>query len=253
MLHLHVRDREGRHLLDAEAYREATAAVRAAAGNDLIVQVTTEAAGLYEPAEQMAVVRELRPEAVSVALKEIIPDPEHEADGAEFLSWLYRKGVMVQYIIYSGQGVTRFQELCRRGIVPGDRHFVIFVLGRYSMGQTSVPTDLLPFLTVHERSQPWAVCAFGRWENAVAMTAMALGGHCRVGFENNLLLSDGSRAADNAALVAQVVAGADNIGRPIADGAAAREFLMGNSTTEGLHRSGAGITMPASASLAYGR
>ena len=31
--------------------------------------------------------------------------------------------------------------------------------------------------------------------------AMQRGGHCRVGFENNLLMSDGSQAEDNAALV----------------------------------------------------
>jgi len=64
IIHLHVRDRDGRHLLDADAYREAIAAVRRAAGDEIIIQVTTEAAGRYAPETQRAVMRELHPEAL---------------------------------------------------------------------------------------------------------------------------------------------------------------------------------------------
>jgi uncharacterized protein (DUF849 family) len=71
------------------------------------------------------------------------------------------------------------------------------------------------------------VCAFGAREGACALTAAALGGHVRIGFENNLHLSDGSLAPDNAALVAETVSGAAFLGRGPADGAAARETLWG--------------------------
>ena len=67
ILHLHVRDEQGHHTLDADRYREAIAAIDDRVGSDLIVQVTTEAVGRYQPAEQIQVVRELRPEAVSLA------------------------------------------------------------------------------------------------------------------------------------------------------------------------------------------
>ena len=49
MLHLHVRDAEGRHVLDAGLYRETIAAVRCAAGADFLIQITTEAVGRYAP------------------------------------------------------------------------------------------------------------------------------------------------------------------------------------------------------------
>lgn len=65
MIHVHVRDAQGRHLLDADAYRALTAAIRAEVGERLVVQITSEAAGRYEAPEQMAVVRAARPEAVS--------------------------------------------------------------------------------------------------------------------------------------------------------------------------------------------
>ena len=48
------------------------------------------------------------------------------------------------------------------------------------------------------------------------MTAAALGGHVRVGFENNLFLPDGATAPDNAALVRLAARGARLIGRPLA-------------------------------------
>lgn len=100
------------------------------------------------------------------------------------------------------------------------------MLGRYSAGQTSSPADLLPYLQAWQEGggrQPWAMCAFGAQEHRCAMAAAALGGHVRVGFENNLLLRDGSPAPDNAALVRQAAEGARMLGRPLASATELRE------------------------------
>ena len=48
MIHAHVRDRDGGHLLDADAYREATKAIRDAVGERLVIQITSEAVGRYQ-------------------------------------------------------------------------------------------------------------------------------------------------------------------------------------------------------------
>jgi uncharacterized protein (DUF849 family) len=76
MLHLHVRDVEGGHTLDADAYRAAMAAVGGEVGQRMVVQVTTEAVGRFTPEAQMAAVRALKPEAVSLAVRELIPGVE---------------------------------------------------------------------------------------------------------------------------------------------------------------------------------
>lgn len=225
MLHLHVRDSEGRHLLDAHAYREATAAVRKAVGERLVIQITTEAAKRYAPEQQMAVAREVKPEAVSVALREIIPDAEAETRGAEFFAWLHQEKIMPQIILYSPEDLRRYLELRERGVLPQGKDFLLFVLGRYSAGQTSEPADLLPFLAAHDGTTPWSLCAFGPKENACVLSAAALGGHARVGFENNLLLPGGETAPDNAALVRLAVRGAALIGRPLADADAVRRLF----------------------------
>ena len=65
-----------------------------------------------------------------------------------------------------------------------------------------MPRDLLPFLAPDmPRFHSWSVCAFGRRETACVTAAALLGGHGRVGFENNFSLPDGARAASNADLV----------------------------------------------------
>ena len=226
MIHLHVRDGDGRHSLDPDAYRSTLTALRREVGDGMIAQVTSEAGGRYEAAEQMAMVRALRPEAVSLALREIVPDEAGEGEAAAFLAWLAAERILPQYTLYSDGDVARYRDLRQRGIIPGERHFLLFVLGRYTEAQTSEPRDLVPFIGEHgDDPSPWGVCAFGAAECACVLTAAALGGHVRVGFENNLFLSDGSRAPDNAALVAQAASGAALIGRALADPSAARDML----------------------------
>ena len=170
MIHLHVRDPEGGHSLDVEAYRAAIAAVRTAVGRDLIVQVTSEAVGIYSPEEQMRMVRDLKPEAVSLAVREIVPDAASEGAAAEFLAWVAAAGILPQYILYSEEDLRRFDDLIDRGIVPGERQVVLFVLGRYTKGQTSEPRELMPFLAANARDHLWSVCAFGPRETACAVS-----------------------------------------------------------------------------------
>ena len=49
MIHLHVRDADQKHSLDAGAYADAIAAVRRETGDAMIIQMTTEAVGVYQP------------------------------------------------------------------------------------------------------------------------------------------------------------------------------------------------------------
>jgi len=229
MIHLHVRDRDGRHTLDADAYRAAIAAIRREVGDGLLIQATTEAVGIYAPAQQMAAMRDLRPEAFSAAVRELVPDTAAEPDAARFLAGQAEAGALIQYILYDADDVRRFDDLLARGVVPGQGASVLFVLGRYSAGQQSDPRDLLPFLAAWTRPLPFAVCAFGRREAACVAAAAAFGGHGRVGFENNLLLADGGVAPDNAALVRQAADLAPLLGRPLATAEQARA-LFGAST-----------------------
>jgi uncharacterized protein (DUF849 family) len=218
MMHVHVRDRDGRHLLDADAYRVAIAAIGKAAGDRLLVQVTSEALGIYGRDEQMAVMRATRPEAVSLALRELAPDAAAEPAFFDFLGWLRRERVTPQLILYTPAEAVRLDEMRRRGDLPFENLPVLYVLGRYTVDQTSRPADLLPFLADGQPRHPhWMTCAFGRWETACVTAAALLGGHARVGLENNLLLPDGAVAASNAALVEATAGALAACGLKVAD------------------------------------
>jgi len=224
-LHLHVRDAQGKHSLDPAIYRQALDAIQARVGERLVVQVTTESVGIYSPEQQMAVIRELVPACASVAIRELIRAPMHEASAAEFFAWARKAGVGLQFIVYDAAEVVRLVKLQESGAVPVDKPHALFVLGRKD--GMSTPQDLLPFVSAWPTDWPWTVCAFGRTEALCLAAAVALGGHVRVGFENNLLAPDGRPARDNAAAVANVLQLIACTGRTTATSSQARTLYRG--------------------------
>lgn len=216
MIHLHVRDESGAHTIDVERYRDTTAAIKERCGDKIIIQATTEAVGIYNSREQMQMVRELKPESVSLAIKELVPQGQ-ESEAREFFQEIVLQDIIPHYILYSAEELKRFHTLIEAGVIPQKKAFLLFVLGRYSEGQNSRPDDLLPFLNILEENFLWSVCAFGSMEHAAASTAVAMGGHVRVGFENNMRLKNGEIAKDNSALVCQVVDVAHAVGRIVAN------------------------------------
>lgn len=202
-LHLHLRDGEGRHLLDAGAYREALEELRRAVP-EMAVQVTTEAAGVYAPPAQRAVALGSGADLVSVALREMAAE---EAEAPGFYAACAERGIAVQHIFYEAADFDLLARLVPDGLRAASVQ-MIFVLGRYSDGQESDARDLGPFLdrlAAREAPADWALCAFGRAETDCLRAAHAAGGKLRVGFENSLWHADGRVARDNAERVRAVV------------------------------------------------
>lgn len=209
-LHAHVRDADQRHTLDAGLYRELLAEL-AQALPGFLVQITTEAVGRYTPAEQRALVRDLRPEAVSIALREVTADQD-TATTRRFFHDCAAQGIGVQHILYDLPDIVALARLVAGGTIPAAGLTALIVLGRYTPGQTSTPADLIAparTLTTALPGVDWAVCAFGPQETDCLLSARAMGGKARIGFENNRLMRDGTTAPDNAARVAELVAAMD--------------------------------------------
>ena len=225
LIHVHVRNTEGEHSLDVDEYRRVLAAIQARVGDSLVAQVTTEACGIYSKYEQMAMVRDLKPEAISIALREICPDAAAEGEAAEFYAWLYQENVMAQHILYSPEEVERFQLLRARGVIPDSKPFVLFVLGRYTSDLTGDVSQLARFIEAASVEMIWSVCCFGATEHEAVAIAARVGGHARVGFENNLELPNGSIADTNASLIANAVAIGLAAGRKIASADDLRQLL----------------------------
>ncbi|WP_172331947.1 3-keto-5-aminohexanoate cleavage protein [Mangrovicoccus sp. HB161399] len=199
-LHLHVRDSAGGHSLDAGRYREALAELGAQVPA-MPVQITTEAAGVFDVATQLACLEAVRPARASVSVREIARDP---GLAPRVYAACAGAGTEVQHILYDTADIARLRDWQARGIVRPGQQAVIFVLGRYAPGQVSSPADLAPFLAAMPDAADWTVCAFGPGEHACLAAAARLGGKLRVGFENSLAAPDGTVHPDNAASVASL-------------------------------------------------
>ena len=215
MMHFHVRDESGGHTLAPEIYRPALDLLTSEVGDRLLLQVSSEAAGRYDSVEQREAMKRLAPHCLSLALRELLPNRESHEAGARYLSELSSEGVLVQFILYSPKEVEWYEQLCSGGIIPGDAHLLLFVLGSYRTPQSSC--DLGPYLEQLKRKSPWMACAFGPAESMLAGQIAERGGHIRVGFENNQQLPDGSQAGDNSDLVRVARKAAYDADRTIGD------------------------------------
>ena len=205
-LHAHVRDPEQRHVLDAGLYAELLSELALRAPG-FYVQITSEAAGAFTPAEQRRLIQDLQPDAVSVALREITAQQD-AAVTRRFFAMCHEAGIGVQHILYDQADVAHLARLVAGGDVPRAGLKALIVLGRYTTGQTTAPADVAHLglsLTSALPGVDWSACAFGPTETACLIEAMRHGGKARIGFENNRMNADGSVAADNAERVAELV------------------------------------------------
>lgn len=215
ILHLHVRDDQGQHSLDVDRYRASISAIRNAVGHDIIIQTTSEAVGKYSRHEQIAMVKELRPEAVSLALREICPNDGHLDDFSHFIDWMAREHILPQYILYDENDYRRFETYRTQGIFQNDRPFTLFVLGDYQGMSPEGETDRLKQCT-RQADFPWAVCGFGTNEIDAVFHAVENEGHIRVGFENNIWRKEGQQLSNNAEMIQFCTDAAKKINRRVA-------------------------------------
>ncbi len=207
--HVHVRDGQEKHVLDAGLYLELLAECdRQLPG--FYTQITTEAVGIYTPSQQAQLVRDVEPKAVSVALKEMAGGGS-EKIARDFYHWANEAKIEVQHILYDASEIGKLADLIARNIIPDSTSHLLFVLGRYTSKQQSEPQQIHSFISAMNMHFPspqlidWAVCAFGKNESKCLSQAAKMGGKTRVGFENNLLNLDGSTANDNAERVAEIM------------------------------------------------
>ena len=217
ILHLHVRDDQGGHSLDVDRYRASIRAIKDAVGTDIIIQATTEAVGIYNRDQQMDMVKSLKPEAVSLALRELCPGDDEMVEFFEFLSWLKSEHIFPQFILYNEDDFNRFERYRKAGLFQSDNPFVLFVFGSYqdnSHGAKLAAKKLWD--TARFAKIPWAACGFADNERECVTRAATLSAHIRVGFENNIWDETGSLLENNAQMINFAAEQAHKFNRPVA-------------------------------------
>ncbi len=206
ILHAHVRDDDGKHSLDAASYGKLIEDMHQALP-DMLVQITTESAGIFTPADQAHCLMAVKPDFASVAVREMTGSGSDK--DLQFAHDIYAKvsdqGTAIQHIVYSPDDLGELLRLKADGILPDRPLHALFVLGRYNPGFVSDPKELdLFFIHPLDQLSSWMVCAFGPSEYDSMMKAISHGGHARIGFENNIMMKDGSVADNTASLIRQI-------------------------------------------------
>ncbi len=226
ILHLHVRDDAGQHTLDVECYRASIEAVRAVVGRNLIIQATTEAVGIYNRQQQMQMVKTLKPEAVSLALRELCPCDDDLIVFSSFIKWMKVEHIFPQYILYNETDYKRFEDYRKRGLFDDDNPFVLFVLGSYQGRSPEIEAMTEQMIKVSKQTTThWAVCGFGVNEKNCVKHAALNQGHIRVGFENNILRNQKELLTDNAEMINYSATVSQSTNRPVASAADVRNIF----------------------------
>lgn len=207
-LHAHIRTEQQTHLLDVERYETLISNLNERLPN-LEVQVTSEAAGVYESDAQIDLLSRINAPWVSVAIREILRSQDLEKL-QPFFYRLHNKS-RVQFILYDADDVKTLASLIEQSIIQTEVIEVLYVLGRYSADQESTPEQLDPFLDIRDRFKKTCIpiremiCAFGKGQIPCLLRAASEGIDLRIGFENGIWLPDGTIAENNAALVSALL------------------------------------------------
>jgi len=138
-------------------------------------------------------------------------------------SYMVENGIKPEHEIYDTGMINVCKMLNDKNIVPGPLHVQFVMVGR--TGFLPNPRMLQYSVDQIPDDWTWSVCALGRNEIPMAAVGMVMGGHVRVGFEDNIYLRRGVLAESNAHLVRKVVNISKELERPIASPDEARKIL----------------------------
>lgn len=223
IIHVHCRNDDGTNTHDVARFRAAYEAIRAE--SDLIVQFSTGGAIGMTPEERAAPL-ELRPEMATLTCGSVnFGDDIFENSFPimrGILAAMRRYGVVPELEIFDRGHLSNARLLAKSGDLTLPQH-VDFVLGVPGGLDASVD-NLVDLVRALPAGCTWSVAGIGRMQLPLAVTAIAMGGHVRVGLEDNIYYERG-RLARNEELVARVVRIATELGRPVATPDEARALL----------------------------
>jgi uncharacterized protein (DUF849 family) len=241
--HIHVRDpKTGKPSRDLALYREVVKRIRDS-GSDVIINLTTGAGarftpdevdpnrnaalGMATPEQRMAHVLELRPEICSLDIATMnfgahafVNTPAHiEAIAAAVRA----AGVKPELEIFDLGHAALARHLAAKGAF-GEPLWMQICLG-VPWGAPATTESMLAMKQLVPPHANWSAFGLGREEFPMVAQAVVLGGHVRVGLEDNLYLERGKLAEGNAPLVQRAVRLMREIGASVATPAQVREII----------------------------
>lgn len=225
IIHLHVREDDGTPTQSKARFEECIAAIRAVCPDAIIQPSTGGAVGMtdlerLQPTEiegtEMAT---LDCGTLNFGGDEVFTNTENTIKN--FGKIMIERGIKPEVEVFDKGMVDYAIRFSKQGYILKPMHFD-FVLG---VQMTATARDLAFMVDSIPEGSTWTVAGIGRAEFPMAAIGIAMGGHVRVGFEDNIYLAKGVLAKSNGELVEKVVRIANELGREIATPAEAREIL----------------------------
>lgn len=224
IIHLHVRNDDGTPTQDKARFKACMDEIRKRCP-DVIIQPSTGGAVGMSDEERLQPV-ELGPEMATLDCgtlnfggDEIFVNTENTIKN--FGKVMMEKDVKPEIEVFDKGMVDLAIRYHKQGFIKAPMHFD-FVLG---VQMNATVRDLAFLVHSLPEGSTWTVSGVGRHEMPMAVAAIIMGGHARVGFEDNVYIEKGVLAESNAQLVEKVVRLANELGREVATPAEAREIL----------------------------
>jgi len=227
ILHIHVRDpRTGLGAQDLSVFKEVVDRIRSE--TDVILCLTTSGIpGRNLEFRERLVPLSLNPELVSFDAGSINMRENVFLNPPEFLELLAKetleKGIKPELEVFEVGMVETCIRYLEKGLLKPPLHFQ-FVLGVVG-GMPATAKSLLHLSEIVPVGSTWSVIGIGPGQLPMAMIAMTMGGHVRVGLEDNIFYSRGVLAKTNAELVERIVRISKEFGREVATPDEARKIL----------------------------
>lgn len=224
IIHLHVRDEEGKPTQRVDVFETVTKKIRERC--DCILQYSTGGA-VGTPLEERCAPVALKPDMATLSMgtmnfgSEIYENTENTI--LTIGKTIADNGVMAELEIFDFGMVEATQRYVKKGLLP-EKYHVDFVLG-VPGGMSGEIRNLITLVDRMDPGQDWTVAGIGRYQLPLSIHAIAMGGHVRVGIEDNIFYHKGQPATSNAQLVERVVRIAGEMNRPVASVDQAREML----------------------------
>ncbi len=224
IVHLHARDKDGNPTQDKEVFAEIIRLIKDKC--DIIVQISTGGAVTASVEERLAPIS-LKPEMGTLTTGTVNFGNDVFMNSPEYVEKIARalqeNGVKPEVEVFEVGMIQNALNLIKKGLLSEPLHFD-FVMGVPG----AIPGTIKNLLHLSESIPPgstWTVAGIGRAELPLATMAIMMGGHVRVGYEDNVYYSRGVLAESNAQLVERVVRLAKELGREVATPAEARGIL----------------------------
>jgi 3-keto-5-aminohexanoate cleavage enzyme len=224
-VHLHARYPDGRPSQQAAHFREIVDRIRGA-GSDLVLQCSTGGAVGMGVEERMgSLVDGAEMATLNLGTMNFGDDVFVNArpDIVRIAGRIRERGLVAECEVYDAGMLETLRWLLEKGHLARPYH-VQFVLG-VPGGMSGTERNLRFLAEGLPEPAHWTVAGIGRFEMPMAELALRMGGHVRVGLEDNLYLSKGVLAKGNGELVEGAVRRVREAGREPATPSEAREIL----------------------------